>query len=94
MKKINTKHEKNLLLEAEKNSKPITLDNIKEMLENKKNNCELYEEIEKEYIEKYVKNPRKIYIGPEDEVNEFKNDNLDGINIPKPCEGEKIRRYD
>ena len=99
IKKINTKHEKKLILEAEKQSKPITLDDIKEMLENKKNDVELYKETKKELIERNNKRDKELkeginYIHPKDEVDEFNNDDLGcNISVENQSESERLCRY-
>ena len=75
--KINTKYEEKVILQAEKHSKTTTLNEIKEMFEEKNNDEELYEEAKKEMFEE-----KPCYLAPDDKINEFRNERVDtDLNI-------------
>ena len=73
--KINTKYEEKVILQAEKHSKTTTLNEIKEMFEEKNNDEELYEEAKKEMFEE-----KPCYLAPDDKINEFRKVDTD-LNI-------------
>ena len=79
---------KKVIINAQKDSRTPTLEEITEMLSKKCGDEMLYEEAKNERFDQ-----EKCYLAPDDEIDEFKNENIHDIHVQKQCMSDKFTRY-